>query len=299
MGRRLLSTSHGTHRGAFGPVDWARFLSLALIWGSSFVLIAIGLDAFEPGVVTWGRVLSGAAVFAFTPGARAPIAREDVPRLVAVSLLWVAIPFTLFPLAEERVASAVAGMLNGATPIVTAVVASLLLRKLPGRLQLVGLALGFLGVALIAIPVAGEGSSETIGVVMLIVAASCYGVAINLVVPLQQRYGPLPVMSRVLVLAAVFNAPFGLFGLPGSTFAWGSLLAVLALGAVGTGIAFVLMGNLAGRVGGTRASFVTYLVPVVALLLGVVVRDDVVAAVSVLGIGCVIVGALLASRRET
>jgi drug/metabolite transporter (DMT)-like permease len=97
----------------------------------------------------------------------------------------------------------------------------------------------------------------------------------------------------------VFNAPFGLFGLPGSTFAWGSLLAVLALGAVGTGIAFVLMGNLAGRVGGTRASFVTYLVPVVALLLGVVVRDDVVAAVSVLGIGCVIVGALLASRRET
>jgi len=299
VGRRLLSTSHGTHRGAFGPVDWARFLSLALIWGSSFVLIAIGLDAFEPGVVTWGRVLSGAAVFAFTPGARAPIAREDVPRLVAVSLLWVAIPFTLFPLAEERVASAVAGMLNGATPIVTAVVASLLLRKLPGRLQLVGLALGFLGVALIAIPVAGEGSSETIGVVMLIVAASCYGVAINLVVPLQQRYGPLPVMSRVLVLAAVFNAPFGLFGLPGSTFAWGSLLAVLALGAVGTGIAFVLMGNLAGRVGGTRASFVTYLVPVVALLLGVVVRDDVVAAVSVLGIGCVIVGALLASRRET
>jgi drug/metabolite transporter (DMT)-like permease len=189
-------------------------------------------------------------------------------------------------------------MLNGTTPIVTAVVASLLLRRLPGRLQIAGLVVGFLGVALIAIPAGGQGTSEAIGVVMLIVAASCYGVAINLVVPLQQRYGPLPVMARVLGVAAVFTAPFGLLGIGRSTFAWPSLLAVLVLGAVGTGLAFVLMGDLAGRVGGTRASIVTYLVPVVALLLGVALRGDVVAAISVLGIGLVLAGAVLASRRE-
>jgi drug/metabolite transporter (DMT)-like permease len=280
-------------------VDWVRFLSLALIWGSSFVLIAEGLDAFEPGVVTWVRIVSGAAVLAMLPRARTPIAREDRARLVAVSLLWVAVPFTLFPLAQQHVASAVAGMLNGTTPIVTAVVASLLLRRLPGRLQVSGLLLGFLGVALIAIPAGSQGSSEAIGVVMLVVAASCYGVAINLVVPLQQRYGPLPVMTRVLGLAAVFTAPFGIASIPASAFAWSSLAAVLALGAIGTGLAFVLMGNLAGRVGGTRASFVTYLVPVVALLLGVAVRGDVVATISIVGIGCVIAGAVLASRRET
>jgi drug/metabolite transporter (DMT)-like permease len=298
VANRLLSTSLGTHRGAFALADWLRFGALALIWGSSFVLIAVGLDAFAPGVVTWGRVASGAAVLAVVPGARAPIAREDRARLVAVSVLWVAVPFTLFPLAEQWVTSAVAGMLNGATPIATAVVASLLLRRLPGRLQLIGLVLGFVGVALIAVPAAGEGSSDALGVLFLLVAASCYGVAINLVVPLQQRYGPLPVMARVLGVAAVLTAPFGLVGLPSSSFAWPSALAVLVLGAVGTGVAFVLMGNLVGRVGGTRASFVTYLVPVVALILGVVTRGDVVAAVSVLGIGCVIAGAVLASRRE-
>jgi len=296
--RRVLSTSHGTHRGAFAPMDWVRFGSLALIWGSSFVLIAEGLDAFEPGLVTWARIVAGTAVLALLPGARTPVAREDRARFVVVSLLWVAIPFTLFPLAQQHVASAVAGMLNGTTPIVTAAVASLLLRRLPGRLQVAGLALGFLGVALIAIPAGVAGTSEAIGVVMLISAASCYGVAINLVVPLQQRYGPLPVMARVLGLAAVFTTPFGLAGLQGSSFAWSSLLAVLALGAVGTGLAFVLMGNLAGRVGGTRASFVTYLVPVVALLLGVAIRGDVVAAISIVGIGCVLSGAVLASRRE-
>jgi drug/metabolite transporter (DMT)-like permease len=296
--RRVLSTSRGTHAGAFGAADWARFLSLALIWGSSFVLIAEGLDAFAPGLVTWLRVLSGAAVLAVVPRARAPLLREDRARFVMVALLWVAVPFTLFPLAQQHVASAVAGMLNGTTPIVTAVVASVLLRRLPGRLQVAGLLLGFLGVALIAIPAGSEGSSEAIGVAMLIVAASCYGVAINLVVPLQLRYGPLPVMTRVLGIAAVFTAPFGLASVPGSGFAWSSLVAVLVLGAVGTGLAFVLMGNLAGRVGGTRASFVTYLVPVVALLLGVAIRGDVVAAISVVGIACVIGGAVLASRRE-
>jgi drug/metabolite transporter (DMT)-like permease len=197
------------------------------------------------------------------------------------------------------VSSAIAGMMNGTTPIVTAVVATLLLRRLPGRLQLVGLALGFVGVAAIAIPAAGEGSSELLGVAMLGVAASCYGIAINLVVPLQQRYGPLPVMARVLALAAILTAPLGLVGLASSTFAWSSFLAVLTLGALGTGLAFVLMGNLVGRVGGPRASFVTYLVPVVALVLGVSFRGDEVAMISVFGVGLVITGAILASRRET
>lgn len=298
MSGRLLSTSRGTHAGAFGAADWARFVTLALIWGSSFVLIAEGLDAFEPGLVTWLRILAGAAALAPVRRGRGSVHPEDRPRLVAVALLWVAIPFTLFPLAQQHVTSAVAGMLNGTTPIVTAVVASLLLRRLPGHLQIAGLVLGFAGVALIAIPAGSEGSSEAVGVVMLLVAASCYGVAINLVVPLQQRYGPLPVMTRVLALAAAFTAPFGLASIPASSFAWSSLLAVLVLGAVGTGLAFVLMGNLAGRVGGTRASFVTYLVPVVALILGVALRGDEVAAISIGGIACVIVGAALASRRE-
>lgn len=299
MDRRILSTSHGTHRGAFGVSDWVRFLSLAVIWGSSFVLIAQGLDAFRPGLVTWLRVVSGVAVLALFRRQRTAIAHEDRTRFIVIALLWVAVPFTLFPLAQQHVASAVAGMLNGTTPIVTAVVASALLRRLPGRLQVAGLVLGFVGVALIAIPAGSEGSSEAIGVAMLLVGASCYGVAINLVVPLQQRYGPLPVMTRVLGLAAVFTAPFGVASIPGSTFAWSSLAAVIVLGAIGTGLAFVLMGDLVGRVGGTRASFVTYLVPVVALILGTVLRGDVVPAISVVGIGCVIAGAVLASRRET
>jgi drug/metabolite transporter (DMT)-like permease len=102
----------------------------------------------------------------------------------------------------------------------------------------------------------------------------------------------------MLALASLWTAPFGLVGLPGSALAWDSLLAVAALGVMGTGIAFVLMGRLVSRVGSARASFATYLIPVVALVLGVVFRDEEVHVSSVVGVALVIAGAIMASRRE-
>ena len=295
---RVLSTSEGTHRGAFDPRDWFAFGSIGLIWGSSFLLIAIGLDAFEPGVVTWLRVVAGAAALVAFPAARTPIRREDRPRLVALSILWVAIPFTLFPLAEQHVSSAVAGMINGGLPILAAIVGSLMLRRAPSGAHVLGLVVGAIGVMTIAVAAAGEGSSEAIGVGMLLGAVVCYAFAINIAAPLQQRYGAMPVMARMLLVAAVLTAPFGVLSIPGSRLTPGSLLAVLVLGAIGTGVAFALMGRLVARVGSTRASFATYLIPVVALVLGVIVRDEDVHALAVVGIVAVLAGALLASRPD-
>ncbi|MBI3649126.1 MAG: DMT family transporter [Actinobacteria bacterium] len=295
---RILSTSEGTHRGTFTPLDWTLFLAIGGIWGSSFILIATGLDAFRPGLVTWLRVGSGAAVLWLSPNARPPIEREDRPRLVALSILWVGIPFTLFPLAQQHVESAAAGMLNGGLPIVATLVASVMLRRVPAPVQILGLVLGSAGVAVIALSTAGEGGSEAFGVLLLLGAVLCYGFAINIAAPLQQRYGSLRVMARMLALASLWTAPFGLASIPGSRLKWGPLAAVLALGAIGTGVAFVCMGMLVGRVGSTRASFATYLIPVVAMVLGVVVLGERVAAIAMAGVAAVIAGAMLASRRE-
>jgi drug/metabolite transporter (DMT)-like permease len=297
--RGVLSTSEGTHRGAFAPLDWTLFLSIGGIWGASFLFIAIGLHAFEPGVITWGRILCGAAVLWIVPAARTPIERQDRARLVAVSILWVAIPFTLFPLAEQHVTSALTGLLNGALPIFAAVIGAAMLRRAPDRSRVLGLAIGFAGVATIALPAAGAGSSEALGVALALGAVACYGVAINISVPLTQRYGALPVMARMLALAAIWTAPFGLWGLRTSSFGWGPLAAVVTLGAAGTGIAFVLMGTLVARVGSTRAAFATYQIPVVAMILGAAFLGERIRWTSVLGIAAVIAGAILASRRET
>ena len=296
---RILTTSHGTNRDAFAPIDWGLFVSLSLIWGASFLFMAIGLDAFHPGLVTWLRVGFGAAVIAILPKARkTKIETRDLSRVGILGLVWIALPMTLFPIAQLWIDSAVAGMLNGATPIFTALLATILLRALPGRLQMAGLAVGFVGIVAIALPSAGTGTTATIGVVMVLVATIAYAVALNMVAPLQQRYGSLPVIARAQWVAAAAVTPFGIYGLTQSSFAWPSLLALLAVGVVGTGVAFVLMGTLSGRVGPTRSAFITYAIPVVALILGVVFRDEIVAPVAVIGVVLVIAGALLASRRE-
>ncbi len=218
--------------------------------------------------------------------------------MIALSLIWVAIPFTLFPVAQQWINSALAGMLNGAMPIFAAAIAALLMRRLPRGVHLVGVVVGFVGIVAIASPSIGEGSTEALGVVLVVLATVCYGLAVNIAAPIQQRYGSLPVMGRMLALAAIWTAPLGIRDALHSTWAWDSFSAVAVAGLIGTGLAFVIMGTLVGSVGSTRASFITYLIPVVALALGVLFRGDVVTPVSIAGVALVIAGALLASRRE-
>jgi drug/metabolite transporter (DMT)-like permease len=296
--RSVLSTTVGHNQGVFDGRDWLHFFAISLIWGSSFLFIDIGLEAFEPGVITWLRVASGAAVLALFPRSRAPIEREEMPRLLVLSLVWVAIPLTLFPLAQQWINSAVAGMLNGGMPIFAAITATLMLRRAPRGFHLTGLLIGFAGVVAISLPSVDEGTNQALGVVLVLVAVGCYGLAVNIAAPIQQRYGSLPVMMRMLALASVWTLPYAVFGLPDSSWAWSSFMAVEAAGAIGTGVAFVIMGSLIGSVGSTRASFSTYIIPVVALVLGVVFRNDTVATFALVGSALVITGAVMASRRE-
>jgi drug/metabolite transporter (DMT)-like permease len=281
---------------AFGTTDWALFLSLASIWGASFLLIDIGLDALEPGVITLMRVGLGALTLAVMPGPKVRIDRADRTRFVLLSAIWVGLPFTLFPLAEQHINSATTGLLNGATPIFTAIVAAIMYRHRPSRSLLIGLAAGFAGVVLISLPTIDQGSSEATGVAMVVAATLCYGIATNLSSPLLQRYGSLAVMKRMLTLATLWTAPYGISQLDSSHVEAGPLIAVACLGVIGTGLAYLIMATLLGRVGPTRASFITYLIPVVSLVLGVTFRDDSVPALALVGIALVIVGALAAGR---
>lgn len=296
---RILTTSHGTNREAFTALDWGLFLGLALIWGASFLFMAIGLDAFHPGLVTWLRVGFGALTISLLPQARnTRVEREDLTKVRLLGLIWVAIPFTIFPIAQQWIDSAVAGMLNGATPVFTALLATILLRVLPGKLQIVGLLIGFAGIVAIAVPSAESGTTAAIGVALVLVATVCYAIALNMVIPVAQKYGSLPVMARVLGTATLLVTPFGIYGLAQSSFTWPAFTATLAVGVLGTGIAFYMMGALVGSVGATRSAFLTYVIPVVALTLGVIFRGEVVAPLAIVGVVLVIGGALVASRRE-
>ncbi len=296
-GRNLLATAEGTSDHPFAPLDWGLLTVATVIWGASFLFIAIGLDALAPGAVTWFRLLFGFLALAVFPRARrADIPRSEWPRFALLGLVWMAVPMTMFPLAEQWISSSVAGMLNGALPIFSAIVASILLRRPPGRAQLAGLAVGLAGVVAISLPSLRGGSHTALGAALIVAAMVCYGLSTNLVVPLQQEHGSLPVIWRSQAAALIATTPFGIVGLAHSTFTLEAMAAVLALGALGTGVAFVAAGALLGRVGATRGSVVAYLMPVVALVLGVVVRDEAVAAISLVGMVLVLVGAWLVSR---
>jgi drug/metabolite transporter (DMT)-like permease len=296
--RRLVETGTGTVTDAFGMTEWGLLAAIAAIWGSSFLFIAIGLEAFAPGVVTMARVALGTFALALAPRARAPVDREDWPRIALLGMTWVAVPLSLFPIAQQWIDSSVAGMINGAVPITTAIWATVLLRRLPGRVQLLGIALGFIGVVAIFTPELRGSNATALGAGLVVLAIVLYGLSANMVVPLQQRYGALPVLLRAQLAALTVVVPIGLWQVPSSTFTWRAALAMVPLGALSTGLAFVCMATLVGRVGGPRGAVAIYFVPVVAVVLGVLLLDERVSALAVAGTALVLVGAWFASRRE-
>lgn len=293
-----MSRAEPTTSAAFSSQDWSIFTSIGLIWGASFLFIAIGLESLEPGAITSMRVGLGAITLALLPGSRVRLRPEDRVPMAALSIIWVGVPFTLFPLAEQHINSAVTGLLNGAVPMFTAIFGLLFFGRRTTGPQLLGLAVGLAGVVLISLPSLREGASQALGVGLVLLATLCYGLATNLAAPLQARYGSRSVMARMLALATIWTLPFGLVSIPSSRVELAPVLAVLVLGVVGTGVAYLLMGSLVGRVGPTRASFITYLIPVVSLVLGVAFKDDHVAVLAVAGVALVVTGALLASQRE-
>jgi drug/metabolite transporter (DMT)-like permease len=282
-----------------GAADWLLLVVPGVIWGASFLFIAEGLRAIGPYGVAFVRIAVGFATLAVLPAARRPVARAAWLGIVLLAVLWIAFPLSLFPFAEQRVSSALTGMLNGATPLFTAVVATGLARRAPSRGVLAGLAVGLTGAVLVAWPTLHESRSSLDGVLLILTALVSYGFALNLARPLQQRHGALPVIWRALGIALLLTAPLGLPDALAARWTPGPLLALLALGALGTGMAYVVVAVAAGRMGSTRASATTFLIPAVALVLGVVVRGERVALLSVIGCAVCLVGAWLMRRAQS
>jgi drug/metabolite transporter (DMT)-like permease len=159
-----------------------------------------------------------------------------------------------------------------------------------------GIATGLVGAVLMALPTIHDGSSSLAGVAMIVAALISYGFALNLARPLQQRNGALPVIWRAQAVALVLTAPLGLRELVAAHWTPGPLLSLLALGALGTALAHFLLATAAGRIGATRASATTFLIPPVALVLGVALRHEKVAVLSVFGGAVCLAGAWLMRR---
>jgi drug/metabolite transporter (DMT)-like permease len=209
------------------------------------------------------------------------------------------IPFYLYPLAEQTVSSSVTGMINGSIPVTTVLAAAVLTRTMPSRRRIVAVLIGFGGIALISFGSVGDGKGASVrGVLFLLAATCCYAFTSILSREMQVKYGTLTVLLWQELFALAFSLPLGIPAFADSDFAWSALLALFVLGAMGTGLAYVLYGMLMVRAGAVRGVIGVFFTPIVATVLGLVFRDEKVTVLAVIGMCVVICGAWLTSRPD-
>ena len=282
-----------------------RFVALSAIWGSSFLFIKEALEGLAPAQIVLGRLLAGAIVLAAAVGIRHGTWPRDARtwgHLAVLALVANVVPFCLFAWGEKHVSSAAAGVLNAATPLMTMLVALAVLpeeRATPVRL--LGLAGGFGGVVIILAPWrAGAFHGALGGELACVGAAACYGVSFTYTrrFVTSRGYAPASLAAGQIAVAAVFAAAVVPVLAPTTPhLTTHVVLSVVALGAGGTGLAYLLYYGLIAEVGATTASMVTYLMPAVAVVLGVTVRHEPLTFNLVLGAAVVIGSVGLAEGR--
>ncbi|MFC9244549.1 DMT family transporter [Streptomyces sp. NPDC057136] len=286
-------------------VDWRiRFAALALIWGFSFLLIKVGTDGYAPLQVSFGRLLSGAAVLAVAMVVR----RERLPRsaktwghLFVAALFLNVLPFSLFAYAELTIPSTLAGICNATSPLWGMALSLVALSEdRPTRRRVAGLGLGFIGVLTVLGAWQGFSGLDFAGTAMALLASLCYPIGWIYVrrtltgsdsSALALTGSQLLVGTAQLALVTPFftAAPDGFPLLP--------TLSVLALGAIGTGFAMLVQYGLVQEIGPTTAQMVTYFVPVIATAAGVALLGEQLSWNTPVGALIVIAGAALTQSR--
>lgn len=277
------------------------FTATSVIWGSSFLFIRVAVQHMPPSAVVFGRTLLGAAVLvplALRGGAFRGLGGKILP-LVMVAALDMALPTFLTAWGEQHITSSVAGILTATDPLFTALLALWLIRaEAVGRRQLAGLLLGFAGVVALLGLSLRDNAGELLGAGAVLLSALGYAAAALLYRRWLADAAALGVTAVMTVMSSVVFAAPAAFGLPRHLPAVTGLLALLVLGIVNTGIAYWLFYALIDEAGAATASVITYVMPVVAVALGVGLLGDKLTLGAGLGLILIAVGAWLATSRR-
>ncbi|MGB3685751.1 MAG: EamA family transporter [Ornithinimicrobium sp.] len=302
---------------ATGPrVPWqAKFVALAVIWGSSYLLMKVGLQAMDGVQVAALRLVCAAVVLLpllIASGGRLPRGGHAWKHIAVSGTLLCSLPWTLFAVGEERVTSSITGIANATTPIAAVLFGMVMLRhERIGRARIVGVGVGFVGVVLIAQPWSLDQGPDPVGMAMVLVASASYGLGWTYV----RRYmsgidaGGLALPTAQILLATA-QMPFVLLlwwlvaggdhaspvSLHTTESALIPVLAVIFLGIVGTGLGQAMQYDVVRAAGATVASSVAFVIPVVAVLLGFVILGETVAPAALLGGGLILYAARLVTR---
>jgi drug/metabolite transporter (DMT)-like permease len=279
---------------------WLLFAAVSVVWGVPYFFIKVAVEAgVPPAFVAWSRVALGAAVLlplAWRRGALRGLAGRW-PAVVAYTACEVAVPFLLIAAGEQHIASSLAAILIASMPLMVALLSVRLSPEdRPTGLRLVGLVIGFGGVvALLGVDVAGR-PGELLGAVLVLVATLGYATAPIIVNRRLADLDPLGPIAASLAMATLLLAPAVLVSPPDEVPPGDALGALAVLGVVCTALGLVLFFRLIVEAGPSRASVITYVNPLVAVVLGVLVLDERVGAMSVVGLLAILGGSWLSTR---
>jgi drug/metabolite transporter (DMT)-like permease len=280
------------------------YLALGTVWGCSFIFIELGLEFLTPFGVTFTRCALGAITLLIIlkiRKAKLPTQKSTWRKLWVVAMLLNVVPGVLFAFAQQYITSVLAGIINATTPLMTLVFILLLFReeKLKPE-QIIGLLVGALGVMTVVGVWKELGDNQLIGVIALLLAVSCYGASYPYstrnVVPLGLR--PEALATGQLIMATLTLLPLFIFnGLLGNAPRIESAIAMLLLGVFGSGFAYIWNFYITASAGSAIASTVTYITPVVAVVIGWLYLGEEVFWHEIIGALIVITGALISQGR--
>lgn len=280
------------------------YIALGIVWGCSFIFIKLGLEFLTPFGVAFGRCTLGALallIYAKVKGISLPKDRRVRFHLWVVAMLLNVIPGILFALAETEVTSILAGIINAVTPLMT-IIAILVINRAekPKAAQLFGLLLGFFGVLTVLGAWKGLGDNPLWAILVLLLAVSCYGISFpytrKYVIPLKLQAESL--MAMQLTLAAITLLPFYLYdGIAKDEYRIGPILGMIGLGVFGSGFAYLWNFKVMQLAGSAIASSVTYLTPLVAIIVGIIFLNESITWNEPVGALIVLLGAAIAQER--
>jgi drug/metabolite transporter (DMT)-like permease len=281
---------------------WTLFSAVSLIWGIPYLLIKVSIDGgMSPVTLAWGRMVIGGAVLlaiAARKGALKQLRGHWRP-LIAYALIELAIPFPLIATGERHIASSLAAIVIATTPLLVALIAFGIDRTqtITGR-RMAGLLTGLAGVGLMVGVDASANLTTLLSVGAIFIAAIGYSLGPLILNRYLMHIDPLASMGTCLWTAAVMLTPLALIDWPKHTPTAGSLSALLALALVCSAAAFVLMARLIAEIGPARAVVITYINPIVALVLGVIFLSEKPGVAAVAGLALILVGSRLATSSS-
>lgn len=282
------------------------YITLGIVWGCSFIFIKLGLEILTPFGVAFVRCALGALallIYAKLRGISLPKDHMVRFHLWVVAIFINVIPGIFFALAETAVTSILAGIINAVTPLMTIIAILVINREeKPKPSQLLGLLLGFLGVLTVLGAWRGLGDNPLWAILALLLAVSCYGISFpytrKYVIPLKIQTESL--MAMQLTLAAFTLLPFFLFdGISKYEYRIGPVLAMIGLGVFGSGFAYLWNYKVMQQAGSAIASSVTYLTPLIAIIVGIIFLNESITWNEPVGALIVLFGAAIAQERIT